>query len=247
VRLVIALLLASTLACGNKSASATSRCAEAAQKGVDAMVARAHERANSAQLPADVRAKIEERTKQLEATAPRLRAVITNRCVDDKWPAAVIDCYAKVTSMDESRACRATLSPEQQAKVQKEELDLFAGAMGPPGFGSGRVPSSPEIARLEAELREQNAKLAAAAKKLEAATTEVERQAAKGEMQGIQQQMQAINDMLAAARANAAGSGPAMGSGAGSGSAMGSGTGSGSAMGSGTGSGPAMGSGSGAP
>ncbi|HEX5062552.1 MAG TPA: hypothetical protein VFV99_24435 [Kofleriaceae bacterium] len=204
MRLVIALVLASAFACGKKSPSATSQCADVAQKGVDAMVARAHERAASAQLPADIRAKIEERTKQLDALAPRLRAVITNRCVDDKWPAEVIECYGKVTSMEESRACRAKLSPEQQAKVQKEELDLYAGAMGPPGFGSAHVPTSPEITKLEAELRDENAKLAAAAKKLEGATTDADRAATKAEMQSLQQQMQATNDELAKARANAA-------------------------------------------
>lgn len=203
MRLVVALLLASVLACGNKSTSATTKCADAAQKGVDAMVARARERAQSAQLPADVRAKIDERTKKLEELAPRLRAVITNRCVDDKWPADVIDCYAKVTSIDESRACRAKLSAEQQAKVQKDELDLFSGAQGPPGFGSASVPSSPDIAKLETELRELNGKLAEAVKQLEAATTDVDRDAQKQVVQQLQEQMRVINERLAAARAAA--------------------------------------------
>jgi len=188
LRLVVA-IAAALLGCGNKSSDATSKCSAAAQQGVDAMVKRAHERI--AMAPADMRADTEQRTQQLDALAPRLRALIANRCVDDKWSAAVIDCYANVTEMDGLRDCRGKLPAEQQARMQKEELDLFAGALGPAGFGSAAPATSPEVAKLESELRRLNAALADAAKN-------------GRPVDQIQREMQDVNDKLAAARARAA-------------------------------------------
>ncbi|HEY5949653.1 MAG TPA: hypothetical protein VIV40_29365 [Kofleriaceae bacterium] len=202
MRLVIAVAVLA-IGCGNKAENATTKCAQAAQQGVDALVKRAHDRLATAQLPPDVRTKMEERTKKLDELVPRLRALLTNRCVDDKWPVAVIDCYAKITSMDELRACRSKLSPEQQAKVQKEELDLMAGAMGPPGFGSAAPPTSPEISKLEAELRQLNTQLGDATKRVADAANEADRNAAKAALQQVQAQMAALDQQLAAARAAA--------------------------------------------
>lgn len=202
MRLVIVLVVA--LGCGKRADTATSKCAEAAQQGVDAMVARAKDRLAKAPLPPDVRTKMEERTHKLEELAPRLRAVLTNRCVDDKWPAEVISCHAKASTMDEVRKCRAQLSPEQLARVQREELDLMAGAMGPPGFGSAALaPRTPEVAQLEDELRQLNTQLADAVKKTSQATTDADRDAARAAAQQLQTQMQVVNAKLADARARA--------------------------------------------
>jgi hypothetical protein len=194
VRLVACVALAAALAgCGKRGNQATAQCAEAAQKGVDAMVALTKERLAKAQLPPEVRAKMEERTKKLEELAPRLRAVITNRCVDDKWPAEVIECTGKVTTMDDVRTCRAKLTPEQQAKVQKEEMDLYAGAMGPPGFGSASPPAAtPDMQKLLAELRELNKQLADAVKRDD-----------KAAITDLQTKMTEINAKLAQLRSQA--------------------------------------------
>ncbi len=180
------------------------KCAEAVQQGIDAMVKRAHDRIANAQLPADVRANLEERTKQLDALAPRLRAVIANRCVDDKWPGEVIACYAKVTSMDEARACRAKLSPEQQATVQRDEVELMTSEGGPPGFGSAAAVMSPEATRLQQELRTLNASLVDATKRYTDAKTDAERAAAKATLDQIEQEMRELNAKLDDARAKAA-------------------------------------------
>jgi hypothetical protein len=203
----IALALGVALGCGNKTASPTTKCDDAARLTVSAMVKRANDRLATAPMPPNVRATIEERTKKLEELAPRLRAVVTNRCVDDKWSAAVIACYAKVTSVDEERACRDKLSVEQQAKLQKDELDLFADALGPPGFaaqGSASAATSPEVRRLEAEVRQLNTRLGEASKKVADAPSDADRQAAQAELQRLQEALAAANAALASARAQAA-------------------------------------------
>lgn len=142
VRLVAA-LLAAIAACSGKQADPTASCAAAARHAVDSMVTQARDRLASAQLADDARARVEARTQQLVDVAPRLAAVITNRCVDDKWPASVIACYRDASSLDAIRTCRKQLSPEQQARLQKDELDLMAGPSGPPGFVPGSDPTRP--------------------------------------------------------------------------------------------------------
>ena len=175
------------------------KCDEAAQHAVDGLIKRAKDR-GSGQLPDDVRAAIAERTQQLEQLAPRLRAVITNRCVDDKWPADVIACYAAVTSMDELRTCRGKLPAEPQAKVQKEELDLFAGALGPPSFGSAGPLTSADVECYAAEARQLNTQLRDATTKLAAAQNEAEQRAAQAEVLRLQQALTAANQALEQAR-----------------------------------------------
>jgi len=198
-------------ACGNKQADRLpQQCADAVGVGIGTMVQRAQLRIATSQLPDDVRAKMSERSQQLDALAPRLRAVLTNRCVEDRWKHDVIDCYAKITTMEDMRHCRGQLPPEHQAKLQREELDLMAGNTGPPGFGSSAVPAgaTPEIAKLEAELRATNDRLNAAVKALADAQSDEQRRAANETMLAVQRDMEAINQRLTAARANAAAPAP---------------------------------------
>lgn len=189
VRLVV---LAAILSIGCKSSApdAATRCAEAARKGSDAMLARAQERLATSKLPDGVRARMEERTRQLEVLAPRLAAVLANRCIDDRWSADVIACIASASDMDAQRSCRANLPAEHQAKLQQEELALLAGEMGPPSFGSAIRAPSPEVKQLERELATLNEQLAAAAKSGDHAA-----------VQQLQREMQDVNDRLAKARA----------------------------------------------
>jgi len=139
---VIALVGASlgAVGCGRKQKDPAQACADAANQGVDAMIEQARARLAAAQLPEDVRARVMERQKRLEGAGGKMRAVFTNRCVDDKWSRAVIGCYLKVTSLDEMRACRMQLTPEQEAKLQTAELELLTVGSG----GSGqRDPKGP--------------------------------------------------------------------------------------------------------
>jgi hypothetical protein len=185
VRLVAALALLA-LGCGNQAAPTS--CADAAKRGVDGLLKRAHEQHND----------------KLDAVAPRLRALIENRCTDDRWPAAVIDCYAVIASMEDMRACRAKLAPAHQARLEHEELDLFAGGSGPPGFGSAAPATSPEVKRLEATVRSLNSKLAEETKQQAVAASDAEREAARSAVVRTQQALRVANDALAAARVSAA-------------------------------------------
>ncbi len=190
--------------CGKHEAGRTAMsCDEAARRAVDGLVKRTHDRLAGAKLPDDVRASMEERAAKLDAMAPRLRAVIANRCADDRWPPAVIECHAKVTTMDEVRACRAHLSKDQQANVQRDELDLLAGAQGLPGFGAAPQVRSPEVARLEQEVRRLNSELADAQRDLEGARDDAERASARAEVQHWQSELEAANAALTRARENA--------------------------------------------
>jgi hypothetical protein len=183
VRRVAAALAVALIACGKsgEQAPAPGTCAAAATSGVDAMVKRAHDRLAKAQLPAEV-----------------------------------IDCYGKVSSMEELRGCRSKLTPEQQTKVQRDEQDLFAGAMGPPGFGpqgaahaAAAAATSPEITRLETEVRGLNARLAALQNKANTAATDADRKVAQQEVLRLQQELEAANKALESARADAGSAGSA--------------------------------------
>lgn len=139
------------VACGSKSKDPATACADAAKRGIDAMINQARGRLAASQLPEDIRAQMLERQKRLESAGSKMRAVFTNRCVDDKWTTAVLGCYMKVSSLEDMRACRKQLTAEQQAKLQKDELELLAGTSGPPGFdqsqpgGVLRAPKDPRI------------------------------------------------------------------------------------------------------
>lgn len=172
MRLVVTALLAASLAgCGKRGTDATTHCAEAAGHQVDALLARPH-------------------AAKLDEIAPRLRALIANRCVDDRWPAEAIECTAKAASMDDVRACRAKLTADQRSKVQADELELYAATGGPPGFGSAApLATSPEIEKLQGELRELNTQLADAVKKGDQAA-----------VRDLQAKMTELDAKLAAAR-----------------------------------------------
>lgn len=176
MRLVVAALVAASLAgCGKRGADPTTHCADAAQHQVDALLAHPH-------------------AAKLDEIAPRLRALIANRCADDRWPAAAIECTAKAASMDDVRACREKLTPDQRSKMQAAELDLYTETSGPPGFGSAAPPAtSPEIEKLQGELRDLNTQLADAVKKGDQAA-----------LRDVQTKMAEINAKLAAARSPAA-------------------------------------------
>lgn len=169
------MLVAALAGCGKRGGNETAQCGAAAQHQVDALLARPH-------------------AATLDEIAPRLRALIANRCVDDKWAADAIQCTAKVLTMDDVRACRAKLTPDQRTKMQADELDLYAGTSGPPGFGSAAPPAvTPEIEKLQGELRDLNTQLADAVKKNDQAA-----------IRDVQAKMAAVNDKLAAARARTA-------------------------------------------
>src|SRR5262249_4174571 len=120
VRLVMRALLAiAILVVAGCSKHADNQCAGAVGKGLDKMLSLRWQ--GSAPPPAIVEA------------MGKLKGVITNRCVEDKWSSEVIDCYAKSAGMADLRACRQKLPPDQQAKLQAEELQVMASAMGKGG------------------------------------------------------------------------------------------------------------------
>jgi hypothetical protein len=125
------------LGCGGKKGAGN--CADAIGKGVDTMMAAGAKRMENA--PPDQKAKMDE-------AAVKLKGVITNRCTEDKWSAEVVDCYASAQKREDLRNCRAKLPPDSAAKLQKEEMDVMAGAgfggMRPHGMGMGGSGDHPD-------------------------------------------------------------------------------------------------------
>jgi hypothetical protein len=153
VRLVVALIVFLS-ACSAKPVDRAKACGEAGRNSVDVMVKAARARLDDPRIPADARAQITSRTETLDALAPRQKAVVTNRCLDDAWPSAVIGCYTRAVSLDEVRACRAQLSTEQASALQRDELALAAGPHVPAGLAP--TPLAPRDPRLVQLLTERN-------------------------------------------------------------------------------------------
>jgi hypothetical protein len=125
------------------------------------MVKAARARLDDPRIPADARAQITERTGMLETLAPRQKAVVTNRCVDDAWSAAVVTCFTRAVSLDEVRACRAQLTAEQGDKLQHDELALAAGPLAPSGLAPAPMaPRDPQLVELLTERNELMKRLA---------------------------------------------------------------------------------------
>lgn len=157
VRLVVAfpLLLALPLAaCGTPPLDHTKACAEASKNGVDVTVKAARGRLDDPRIPVDARAQITESIERLEALASRQQAMLTSRCIDDKWPTAIVTCYKRAVSLDAVRSCRAQLSSDQQASLQHDELALAAGPLVPAGLAA--TPLAPRDPRLVQLLTERN-------------------------------------------------------------------------------------------
>jgi hypothetical protein len=68
-----------------------------------------------------------------------LQAVYTRRCLEDRWPAAVLRCHGSATSMTAMKLCRGKLPRDQSAKLQAEIMRVMNVGLDktPP---SGPVP-----------------------------------------------------------------------------------------------------------
>lgn len=190
------------VACGDAKPAGVSptACAEAATHSVDAMLAQARgRRAGSGQGLDDARPRISEGVARLETLAPRLEALLTNRCVEDAWSAAAVACFARATSYEAVRACRAELSPDQQSRLTRAELDLTTEQPGLPGFGASAPPPPPLDPRLE-QLRHR---VNDALKEVASATTDAERAAARARLEVLLAERARIERQLATARVTA--------------------------------------------
>ncbi len=78
----------------------------------------------------------------------KLQSIMTTRCTEDKWPPAVVTCYATtVTDMASMKKCREMLPQDQQTKLMTEIRTVMmgaAGAGGGPMHGGGAPAGSAE-------------------------------------------------------------------------------------------------------
>ena len=144
----LGLALALSLFAGcKKGGSAASQCSSAVSKGVDKMIAMRKQKLDEqgSNLPPELKARMDERSKKMDEVSGALKQAMTNRCTEDKWSADVLKCYDSASSMEEIRKCRQMLPADQQQKLQAEEMQVMMKAMGgqPCGMGGG-MPGHPD-------------------------------------------------------------------------------------------------------
>jgi hypothetical protein len=144
----LGLALALSLFAGcKKGGSAASQCSSAVSKGVDKMIAMRKQKLDEqgSNLPPELKARMDERSKKMDEVSGALKQAMTNRCTEDKWSADVLKCYDSASSMEEIRKCRQMLPADQQQKLQAEEMQVMMKAMGgqPGGMGGG-MPGHPD-------------------------------------------------------------------------------------------------------
>lgn len=142
--LVLALTLSLFAGC-KKGGSAASRCSSAVSKGVDKMIALRKQRLEEqgSNLPPELKAGMDARSKQMDEVSGALKQAMTNRCTADKWSADVLKCYDGASSMEEIRKCRGMLPADQQQKLQADEMQVMMKAMGGKPGGMGGMPGHP--------------------------------------------------------------------------------------------------------
>lgn len=124
-----ALLALSALSGCSKKGGGADACGDSVAKGVDTMMAAGQKRMESSgSMAPEMKAKMDE-------AATKLKAAITARCTEDKWPAEVIDCYGKATSREDLKACRAKLPSDASQKLQADEMKVMMSTMGGGGMG----------------------------------------------------------------------------------------------------------------
>lgn len=183
---LVALAFVTIVACSGKTQTPAEVCAAAAKRGVDAMIDQARGRIADAKLPDDIKAQVQERQQRLESAGGKMRAVFTNRCVDDKWSSGVTGCYMKVISLEDMRACRKQLTAEQQARLQNDELELLAG----PPAGSGAPVTGTGDSRLDMNTRA----IEDARKGMAAAKTDEERAAAQAQLDTLEREKKQLEE-----------------------------------------------------
>ena len=195
--LLTLLALSALGACGgHKQTEPTQACASAAQRAVDAMINQTKKRLDKPGLSEDTKQRILARAKRQEGTGAKMRGAITNRCVEDKWPAAVVDCWNKADDLEAIRTCRKQLPPDAQARLQKDELETFVD-------GGDATPNAGD-ATADRRLELLNQAITDAEKQLADAKSEAEVASAKAHLAALREENKRLQEQIDAMRGSAA-------------------------------------------
>jgi hypothetical protein len=125
------IFLAVALAACSKSAP---DCAKAVSSAVDRLVEDARPKMTAAAAA------------NVERVAPKMKQVITEACVQDKWAPGVITCIAHAKSQHELNDCDKQLTPAQRASEHKRQDEILKIAVMPlelpPKAGSAAMGSA---------------------------------------------------------------------------------------------------------
>ena len=120
MRILIALVLVSTVACSKKKDGAGDNpCTTAVERGVDQTIAKRRAGNTQPMTPAE------------QEVPKKLKVALAKSCVDDKWAPDVIDCYK---TADDIAVCKEKLTPEQRAAYTRAAMGVMQGAGGTGGM-----------------------------------------------------------------------------------------------------------------
>jgi hypothetical protein len=83
----------------------------------------------------------------LEAADVDPEPVVTQLCVDDRWPGKVIRCYVKARLPREARACSELLTADQRTHAREAQAELYRRASTVASPGNDALASCAEYAR----------------------------------------------------------------------------------------------------
>ena len=130
---LIALLVAAGCSKKGSAGGSGGECEAAMTKGTDSLLTTVKTRAGNPQA-----------IESLTEMVGKMKATLTTRCTEDKWSADAVDCFSKLTSQAELRACEQKLSEEQRNKLRGEMRQLMGsmrmGPGHPPALGGSAAP-----------------------------------------------------------------------------------------------------------
>lgn len=75
----------------------------------------------------NIRVVVRESTLSIAARADDVADVIQRRCTEDSWSPELIDCLARIATIDDADACEQLATPEQSKAVDDEIDQLESG------------------------------------------------------------------------------------------------------------------------
>jgi hypothetical protein len=133
----VAVLVVCVVACNKDKPAGAHDCADVLDKTVDHLIKQGMTEGateTAGKMTPEVKAEVDRMAKEMNRMGGPIKAALVKACTDDKWPADVLDCYAKADTSAAGDACEAKLSPEQRRHADTavtEAMEKAAPAASP--------------------------------------------------------------------------------------------------------------------
>jgi hypothetical protein len=114
MKMIVLVLLLAAAGCSKKGSAEAPPCEASIAKGIDTVASGIKSRATNAQMQ-----------ENMMAMVGKLKSTITQRCVEDKWPAEAIQCFAGIANMKAMQDCQGKLNEEQRNKLVGDMRDIM--------------------------------------------------------------------------------------------------------------------------